>query len=140
MRIALSFFLLVFLLSESTVAQTSKNLFTYGLTLGANRPQAEILFGDQKFAEQILPTTGFNFQYTRMVHPKVPLNFTAGFGLTGVKLSAPANGDFMGDRMSPFSWGTFTLSNLRLEVGSGYELFKKTVLRTAFWEALAFAK
>jgi hypothetical protein len=125
MRIALPFFLLVFLLSESTVAQTSKHLFTYGLTLGANRPQTEILFGDQKFAEQILPSTGFNFQYTRMVHPKVPLNFTAGFGLMGVKLSAPANGAFMGEGMSPFSWGTFTLTNLRLEVGSGYELFQK---------------
>jgi hypothetical protein len=124
MRIALPFFLLVFLLTESTVAQTSKHLFTYGLTLGANRPQTEILFGDQKFAEQILPSTGFNFQYTRMVHPKVPLNCTAGFGLMGVKMSAPANGAFIGDRMSPFSWGTFTLSNLRLEVGSGYELYQ----------------
>jgi hypothetical protein len=110
---------------ESAVAQTSKNFFTYGLTVGANRPQTEILFGDQKFQEQILPSTGFNFQYTRMVHPKVPLNFTAGFGLMGVKLSAPANGAFMGDQMSPFSWGTFTLTNLRLEVGSGYELFQK---------------
>ncbi|MEY5002045.1 MAG: hypothetical protein RLZZ211_2081 [Bacteroidota bacterium] len=125
MKFILPLFLLCFLLSESTVAQTSKHLFTYGLTVGANRPQTEILFGDQKFAEPILPATGFNFQYTRMVHPKVPLNFTAGFGLMGVKLSAPANGAFMGDRMSPFSWGTFTLTNLRLEVGSGYELFQK---------------
>lgn len=124
MRVTLSFFLLVFLLSESTIAQTSKNLFTYGLTIGANRPQSTVLFGDQKFSEPLLPTTGLNFQYTRMVHPKVPLNFTAGFGLTGVKLSAPANGAFMGDQMSPFSWGTFTLSNLRLEVGSGYQFFQ----------------
>jgi hypothetical protein len=124
MRIALPLFLLGFLLSESTIAQTSKHLFTYGLTVGANRPQTEVLFGDQKFAEPILPTTGLNFQYTRMAHPKVPLNFTAGFGLMGVKLSAPANGAFMGDRMSPFSWGTFTLSNLRIEVGSGYELYQ----------------
>ena len=125
MRVTLPFFLLIFLLFESAVAQTSKNFFTYGLTVGANRPQTAILSGDQKFPEQILPSTGFNFQYTRMVHPKVPLNFTAGFGLMGVKLSAPANGAFMGDQMSPFSWGTFTLTNLRLEVGSGYELFQK---------------
>lgn len=125
MRVALPLFLLVFLLFESAVAQTSKNYFTYGLTVGANRPQTAILSGDQKFPEQILPSTGFNFQYTRMVHPKVPLNFTAGFGLMGVKLSAPANGAFMGDQLSPFSWGTFTLTNLRLEVGSGYELLQK---------------
>ncbi len=125
MRVALPLFLLVFLLFESAVAQTSKNFFTYGLTVGANRPQTAILSGDQKFPEQILPSTGFNFQYTRMVHPKVPLNFTAGFGLMGVKLSAPANGAFMGDQLSPFSWGTFTLTNLRLEVGSGYELLQK---------------
>ncbi|MFM7007207.1 MAG: hypothetical protein ACKOWX_08130 [Flavobacteriales bacterium] len=125
MRVTLPIFLLVFLLFESAVAQTSKNFFTYGLTVGANRPQTEILFGDQKFTEQIQPTTGFNFQYTRMVHPKVPLNFTAGFGLMGVKLSAPANGSFLGDELSPFSWGTFTLTNLRLEVGSGYELLQK---------------
>lgn len=125
MRVTLPFFLLLILLCESAVAQTSKNFFTYGLTVGANRPQTAILSGDQKFPEQILPSTGFNFQYTRMVHPKVPLNFTAGFGLMGVKLSVPAKGDYMGDQLSPFSWGTFTLSNLRLEVGSGYELFQK---------------
>lgn len=123
MRVTLSFF--VFLLFESAVAQTSKNFFTYGLTVGANRPQTAILSGDQKFPEQILPSAGLNFLYTRMVHPKVPLNFTAGFGLMGVKLSAPANGAFIGDQLSPFSWGTFTLTNLRLEVGSGYEFFQK---------------
>lgn len=125
MRVSLSFFLLVFILSGNADAQISKNLFTYGLTLGANRPETAILSGDQQFPEQILPTTGLNFQYTRMMHPKVPLNFTAGFGLLGVKLSAPAYGDFMGDQVSTFSWGTFTLTNLRLEVGSGYELFQK---------------
>lgn len=124
MRVTLSFFLLVFLLSQNAVAQTSKNLFTYGLTIGANRSQSEMSTGDQMFAESLLPTTGFNFQYTRMVHPKVPLNFTAGFGLMGVKLSAPAYGDFMGYQLSPFSWGTFTLTNLRLEVGSGYQFFQ----------------
>lgn len=124
MKVTISFFLVIFLLSQNAVAQPSKNLFTYGLTIGANRSQSEMSTGDQMFAESLLPTTGFNFQYTRMVHPKVPLNFIAGFGLMGVKLSAPAYGDFMGDQMSPFSWGTFTLSNLRLEVGSGYQFFQ----------------
>lgn len=57
MRITLPFLLLVFLFFESAVAQTSKNFFTYGLTVGANRPQTAILSGDQKFAEQILPST-----------------------------------------------------------------------------------
>lgn len=125
----LAIFLIAFI-SESVLAQTSKNLFTYGLTVGANRPQTEILFGDQKFAEPILPTTGLNFQYTRMVHPKVPLNFNAGFGLMGVKFGAPAYGNFTGDQITSLSWGTFTLSNLRLEVGSGYELYQN--YRSAF--------
>ncbi|MEN9698900.1 MAG: hypothetical protein RLZZ301_98 [Bacteroidota bacterium] len=109
------------LLSREALAQ---HYFTYGLSLGLNRNQTEIVTGDQQFQELVLPTPGFNFQYTQMLTPKVPFNASAGFGILGVKTVAAAHDAFMGDEDSPLFWTTMTVPYLRLELGSGYEVFR----------------
>ena len=116
-----------------------KNLYTFSLVNGINRSSSESLTGTQRPDNTVGMSHGFNFHYTRILHPSFDLSAGVGFGMFPINFK-PAeseeyniSGDFFGNYFGRVSYTGFTryelmasyrkqLSDkysLRLQVGGG---------------------
>ena len=96
--------LLYILLHFTATSQTStpestqelKNLYSFSLVNGLNQSHSEPIYGDIQMAKATSLTHGFNFHYTRVLHPAFDLSAGLGFGMMPVRYKLPENYDPIG--------------------------------------------
>lgn len=104
MNLGFLLLLLHFTASSQTSAPDStqelKNLYSFSLVNGLNQSHSEPIYGDLQMAKATSVTHGFNFHYTRILHPAFDLSAGLGFGALPFRYKLPEN-------YNPIGYGPF---------------------------------
>lgn len=96
----MSLSLVLVLFSFAALSQSStpeiKNLYSFSLVNGLNESHSESIFGEQQLARATSVTHGFNFHYTRVLHPAFDMSAGLGFGAFPIRFKLPESYDPIG--------------------------------------------
>ncbi len=81
-----------------------KNLYTFSLVNGINRNATESQVGDKTPENSFGISHGFNFQYSRILHPKFSISGTVGFGFLPLNVKVTNYDTYDGIKSSGFSY------------------------------------
>lgn len=73
---------------------TIKNLYTFSLVNGITRSSSELVTGTQRPGNALAISHGFNFHYTRILHPSFDLSAGAGFGMFPIDFKPAENEEY----------------------------------------------
>lgn len=124
------------LLNTKAISQENepkiKNLYTFSLVNGINRSSSELLTGDQRPENAIGISHGFNFHYTRILHPSFDLSAGIGFGFFPINFRPAGSeeynidSDFFGNYFWNVSYTGFTryelIASYRKQLTDNYSL------------------
>lgn len=124
MRISflVTFFFVIHLFFSQENGLESKNHYTFSLVNGINRNSTKVEFGELSPENATSLVHGFNFQYTRIFHPKFSVATGIGFGFLPININVdsyenyPGTDNYFGGWYSRWSFKPFS----RLEFSGAY--------------------
>jgi hypothetical protein len=132
----ITIYVVVLVLRFTATSQTTlpemKNLYSFSLVNGATQSKSGQTFGDKQLQNSIGLAHGFNFHYTRVLHPTFDLGAGVGFGVFPVSFRlAPGDDPIFSGPLRSYFGNLYYKGFSRVELLASYrkQLSEKHLLR-----------